>query len=159
MDDDRRREIIEQAHENVARIDAKQRIWAAERAERDPTAPDASVRWAAMMPKPEPPKPKPQPRPQRNTEMDSDTADAWNSWWDGRFSTAIERRDDGLLAVLGEEVDLLISARLREEETKLRADFNVELAELRAQLYELRNERSAEVIDLPSWPMRDRDAA
>ena len=34
-----------------------------------------------------------------------------------------------------------------------------EIVLLRAELHELRGERDAEVIDLPSWPMRDRNAA
>ena len=50
--------------------------------------------------------------------------------------------------MLGEEVAAV--------EKKIRSDFNVELAALRAQLYELRHsERSAEVIDLPDdWRSR-----
>ena len=43
--------------------------------------------------------------------------------------------------LMGEEVALV--------EKKLRANFNVELAELRAELHELRGERNAGVIDLP----------
>jgi hypothetical protein len=46
--------------------------------------------------------------------------------------------------IMGEEVAAI--------ETRLRADFNVELAELRAQLHELRGERSAgDILDLPDW--------
>jgi hypothetical protein len=55
----------------------------------------------------------------------------------------VTERLDGLVAVLGEEVAAV--------EKKIRADFNVELAELRAELHELRGERSAGVTDLPDW--------
>jgi hypothetical protein len=61
----------------------------------------------------------------------------------GRERAHVAEQLEGLVAVLGEEVAAV--------EKKIRSDFSVELAELRAQLHELRNERSAELLDLPNW--------
>ena len=93
---------------------------------------DALVRWRRLRQQSvEPPKPAPSPPKQRNMT-------------DTQIRAHVDEQLEDFAKILGEEVAVI--------EKKIRADFNVEIAELRAQLYELRHgERSTDVLELPDW--------
>jgi hypothetical protein len=154
------RDVIRRAHEAVQRVDAANRERALERQLRGPAddldrvEPRPVADWWTCKstkemttrqfhawldvgkPPLEPPKPAPS-KPERQ-----------NGMTETQVRAHVTARLDGLVAVLGEEVAAV--------EKKIRSDLNVELAELRAQVYELRHsERSTEVIDLPDdWRSR-----
>jgi hypothetical protein len=137
MDDDRRREIIEQARATLARLDRKRELERWQRGsdlgdERE----DALVRWARLRQQSiEPPKPAPPPPKQRRNEMT-----------ETQVRDYVAQRLDELVAVIGDETGKA-DAKLAEQIRQLR----IELVELRAELHETRSERSAEVLDLPNW--------
>ena len=156
-DDADRLEVIRKARETLQRVDDAARRHRLEEQQRDPVdaaAPRPVADWWACKttkemttrqfhawldagkPPLEPSKPAPS-KPERQ-----------NGMTEAQVRAHVTERLDGLVAMLGEEVAAV--------EKKMRSDFNVELAELRAQLYEQRHsERSTEVIDLPDdWRSR-----
>jgi hypothetical protein len=138
MDDDQRDEIMRRAIYNVGEgREQQEREHARWLARRDPTAEDAAQRWARLRAQsiepPKKPAPQPKQREPQMTEM--------------QVRAHVTQRLDELVAVIGDETGKA-DAKLAEQIRQLR----IELVELKAELHDMRGERSDDVVlDLPNW--------
>lgn len=143
--DERTRELLERSFETVARIDAQQETWEAERQQREAYEPQTYI--------------KRQPKVRRRTvynateyeqaaaaasQMDRETEARWNAWANALVQTKLE----AFAEVLGAEVGQL--EKRFNEKLKLLED---KVAALTAQLEQLENLRSYNVTQLP-LPLR-----
>lgn len=142
--DERSRELLERSFETIARIDAHQADWEAEREQREAYEPQTYER---------------QPKVRRRTmydateyeqaaaaasQMDRETEAHWNAW----ANALVQAKLEAFAEVLGAEVGQL--EKRFNEKLKLLED---KVAALTAQLEQLENLRSYNVTQLP-LPLR-----
>jgi hypothetical protein len=148
MDDERRRQVIEQAYDTLDRLQQREQERALEKWQRGPVddgddREDALLRWQRLrLRSVEPSKREPPEPPQRRvTTMDPETESAWNRWVKAHIDKALTN----LATIVGEEMGT--------NERKLREEMESKIAALQTQISKLQEHRGPinddEPIDLP----------